>query len=55
VLFSPQIGYAVRPEGLTYTQAAAEWAYILNETRHEARRLRLTSVALKTEAQRLGH
>jgi ethanolamine ammonia-lyase small subunit len=40
----------IRPEGLPYAQAAAELAYILNE----ARRLRLTGVALKAEARRLG-
>jgi len=39
----------IRPEGLAYAQAAAELAYILNE----ARRLQLTGVALKAEAQRL--
>jgi ethanolamine ammonia-lyase small subunit len=40
----------IRPEGLTYARAAADLAYILNE----ARRLRLTGVALKAEAQQLG-
>jgi ethanolamine ammonia-lyase small subunit len=41
----------IRPEGLSYARAADELAYILNE----ARRLRLTGVALKAEARRLGH
>jgi ethanolamine ammonia-lyase small subunit len=40
----------IRPEGLSYPQAAAELAYILNE----ARRLRLTGVALKAESRQLG-
>ena len=40
----------IRPEGLTYARAADDLAYILNE----ARRLRLTGVALKAEAQQLG-
>ncbi len=40
----------IRPEGLTYAEAAAELACILNQ----ARRLRLTGVALKADAQRLG-
>jgi ethanolamine ammonia-lyase small subunit len=40
----------IRPEGLSYARAAEELAYILNE----ARRLKLTGVALKAEAQQLG-
>jgi ethanolamine ammonia-lyase small subunit len=39
----------IRPEGLTYTQAAAELAFILNE----ARRLKMTGVALKNSARQL--
>jgi len=40
----------IRDAGLSYAQAAAELAFILNE----ARRLRLTGVALKTGAQQLN-
>jgi|GEM_PF-2123834 len=40
----------IRPEGLSYARAGSELAYILNE----ARRLRLTGVALKAEARQLG-
>jgi ethanolamine ammonia-lyase small subunit len=40
----------IRPEGLNYAQAAAEVAYILIQ----ARRLQVTGVALKAEAQRPG-
>jgi ethanolamine ammonia-lyase small subunit len=40
----------IRDAGLSYAQAAAELAFILNE----ARRLRLTGVALKTGARQLN-
>lgn len=40
----------IRPEGLSYAQAAAQLAFILDE----ARRLRLTGVALKTGAGELN-
>jgi ethanolamine ammonia-lyase small subunit len=40
----------IRPEGLSYAQAAAQLAFILDE----ARRLRLTGVALKTGAGELS-
>jgi ethanolamine ammonia-lyase small subunit len=40
----------IRPEGLSYPRAAAELEYILNE----ARRLRLTGVALKADSRRFG-
>jgi ethanolamine ammonia-lyase small subunit len=40
----------IRLEGLGYTQAAAQLAFILNE----ARRLKLTGVALKADTRHLG-
>ena len=40
----------IRPEGLSYAQAAAQLAFILNE----ARRVRLTGVALKASAKQLS-